>query len=129
MIRAKLKNRRASETMKVYYTGDNGVEWKLIVTIGFDEAGVVREVFCSSFKVGTALNTIVMDACILISRLLQGGDKPANIAAAMCEPLSLVGTIAAAIAKRVAEGGEGAGEVSPRNPDAPVTDGMLVAAE
>jgi hypothetical protein len=125
-MRTKLGNRRPSENMKVLYVGDNGHPWKLLVTLGFDREGRVREVFCSSFKVGTSLNAIVMDACILLSRLLQNGESPAEIAASMCEPPSLVGTIAAAIAKRVADDG-GLSADSPRIPSAPVGDGAMLA--
>lgn len=127
-MRTKLNPRRKSENMKVIFVGEGGSEWKLLVTLGFNKQGEVKDVFCSSFKVGTSLNAIVMDACILISRLLQWGDTPSEIAASMCEPPSLVGTIAAAIAKRESERGDDIATDSPKEPDPPVGGEMTLAA-
>ena len=65
------------------------------------------EVFCASFKVGTALNSIVSDACIILSRLYQYGDDPRDVAKRLCEPPSLVGIIAAAVAAHCPEKTDG----------------------
>jgi hypothetical protein len=100
MTRHKLPARRPSITTRAPVTLDEGIQWVLLLTIGFrdDEHKVPAEVFCSSFKVGTSMNSIVSDACILLSRLYQHGDSPHDIADSLCEPPSLVGQIATIVA-------------------------------
>lgn len=99
MARAKLSDRRASVTIRVDHAWAGGNEVSVLVTLGYDPLGNVREVFSADFKSGTDLYFIITDACILLSRLLQHGDTPAEIAASMCSPASLIGTIAAAIVR------------------------------
>lgn len=78
MTRTRLADRRYSETHRVEVEMD--LKPKIIlVTIGFDERGRPSEVFCADFKAGTSMHGIVMDACIVLSRLLQHGDDPADI--------------------------------------------------
>lgn len=103
MSRIKPGSRRPNITRPVTFTGDGGAEIKILITIGYSTAvpDAAIEVFCASFKAGTQLHAIVMDACILFSRLLQHGDTPAELAAAMCEPPSLLGAIAAAVAETI----------------------------
>lgn len=105
MIRHKLPARRPSITLRVPATLDDGIQWTLLLTIGFHDYGhkIPAEVFCSSFKVGTAMNSIVSDACVLLSRLYQHGDSPQDIADSLCEPASLVGQIANIVASIVGE--------------------------
>lgn len=106
MAREKLPSRRANETRRVEFTmtddENRPVSFSLLVTVGFDDNGRVKEVYCSSFRAGTAMNAIVMDACLLFSRLLQSGDDPRDIASSLVKPynaISLVGTIAKAVAE------------------------------
>lgn len=98
MARDRLPDRRPSETLVVPVVVD-GREVRILVTVGFADAGmtVPREVFCADWKAGTSLHAIVMDACILMSRLLQHGDRPDELAGTLCQPPSLVGTIARAV--------------------------------
>lgn len=98
MARQVLNSRRPSETFAVPVQMDF-VEVKVLVTVGFDAAGNPMEVFCASFKAGTSLHAIVMDACILLSRLLQHGDGPSAVLRGMCQPYSLVGRIAEEVAR------------------------------
>lgn len=100
MGRHKLPARRPSLTLRVAVTLDEGIQWTLLLTIGFrdDAHKVPAEVFCSSFKTGTSINAIVSDACVLLSRLYQHGDSPQDIADSLSEPPSLVGQIAAIVA-------------------------------
>jgi hypothetical protein len=74
----------------------DGKTISLTVTFGFNEAGEVREVFCADFKAGSDMHAAVTDACILMSRLLQHGDAPEELAKTLCEPPSLIGCIARA---------------------------------
>jgi len=99
MARVKLEFRRSNETRAVRWTTAHGKEIKLLITVGFHADGTPREVFCADFKAGSDLHPIVMDACILFSRLLQHDDAPAELARSMCEPPSLLGTIARAVAE------------------------------
>jgi hypothetical protein len=102
-MRRKLPDRRLSITSKVPVTLDMKT-WKILITVGFEvqihlgkKHNVPLEVFCADFKAGTAIHTIVMDACILMSRLLQHGDTPEDIVKSLCQPPSLVGIIAQAV--------------------------------
>lgn len=98
MARQVLGSRRPSETFSVPVQMDHS-EVKVLVTVGFDDVGNPMEVFCASFKAGTSLHAIVMDACILFSRLLQHGDRPSAVLRGMCQPYSLVGRIAEEVAR------------------------------
>lgn len=74
MSRNPLKDRRFSVTVKVQHTWANGKTQKVLTTFGFDEqTGKIRELFCSDFKEGTDLHTLLMDACMTLSLLLQHG--------------------------------------------------------
>ena len=99
MSRAKLPDRRPSMTQKVYVALDGGKQVKLLVTIGFNSLGRPMEVFTADFKAGTAMHTIVMDACVMMSRLLQHGDTPLELYKALARPESVLGAIAKAIAE------------------------------
>ena len=100
MTRAHLPSRRLNQTCKVRYLFSSGQkEMDILITVGYDERHRAKEVFCADFKAGSDLHAIVMDACIPLSRLLQHGDTPDELARSMCEPHSLLGTIAAAVAR------------------------------
>lgn len=92
-MRVKLPNRRPSETRCITYTFEGGREARILITIGFDDDGAPKEVFCADFKCGTTLHSEVMDACVLVSRLLQYGEDASELSGAMCEGPSLIGTI------------------------------------
>lgn len=96
-MRRKLPNFRGSVNVALTHTLPTGKQLKFIVTFGFDRNHDVREVFCADFKAGSDTHSIITDACILLSRLLQHGDSPSELLASMCFPRSLIGTIAAAI--------------------------------
>jgi hypothetical protein len=98
-MRDKLPDRRLSVNMKIDFETGSGAHIPLQVTFGFDEAGHVREVFCADFKSGSDNHAVVMDSCVLLSRLLQHGTDPDQLAASLCTPPSLIGTIAAAVAR------------------------------
>jgi hypothetical protein len=102
MARDKLSDRRFSATMPVVVDID-GHEHKILITVGFRDGDrkLPAEVFCASFKAGTGLNHIVSDSCVLLSRLMQHGDAPAELAKSLCQPPSLIGVIAAAVAAEV----------------------------
>lgn len=105
MSREKLPDRRPSVTKKIIVTLDGGNDVHVLVTVGFADRDmrVPREVFCADFKAGTAMHAIVTDACVLMSRLLQHGDRPDIVAQTLCQPRSLIGCIAQAVADTVTE--------------------------
>lgn len=96
MTREKLPDRRPSVTKKIAVTLDGGKEVHLFVTVGFadDAMTLPREVFCADMRTGTALHTMIIDSCILLSRLLQHGELPENLADTLCQPPGLIGAIA-----------------------------------
>jgi hypothetical protein len=95
-MRTRLADRRPSITSRVPFAMADGREISLTVTFGLNDAGEVREVFCADFKAGSDMHAAVMDSCILLSRLMQHGDTPEELAKTLCEPPSLVGCIARA---------------------------------
>lgn len=96
MPRQHLPNRRANETVAVTHEGHT-----YAVTLGFDPAtGEVREIFTHGAKVGSAMDGILADTCILLSILLQHGLPPSSFAGSMGrlghggEPASIIGRLA-----------------------------------
>lgn len=94
--------RRPGITLPVKVELSEGKAVKVLVTVGFYEEGHPREgkpceVFCADFKAGTQLHGIIMDACVLMSRLLQHGETADELAAAFSKPPSLLGRIAQAV--------------------------------
>ena len=75
MSRVRLPNRRRHllETMKW-----EGRRWE--VCVGFNEQGLAREVFVDGVKVGSELEALVNDACVVISLLLQSGMPAVELA-------------------------------------------------
>lgn len=96
MSRIKLEPRRASVNKTIRFKSNGGHEFGIEITMGFDGIGI-KEVFCASFKAGSDNQAIVSDACILVSRLLQHGNTPADILKSMCSPPSLIGQICQAM--------------------------------
>ena len=103
MARDKLPDsfRRPSLTAKIPFTIESGTTFQILVTVGFRDREMMQpyEVFCADWKAGTALHSIVMDACIMFSRLLQHGDSPDELVKTFCTPPSLIGTIAETVCK------------------------------
>ncbi len=97
MSRTKLNDRRFCANLDTQFNSASGRSFKLTITIGFDTDYNIKEVFCADFKSGSDNQATIMDACILLSRLLQHGDTPADLLTSMCSPPSLIGTICKAI--------------------------------
>lgn len=104
MSRTKLPDRRPNTTIKVPIDwGGRPDSIKLLVTIGFSRDGRPMEVFCADFKAGTDIHPIIMDACILVSRLLQYGDTPEELLASMSGNPDKAHSVIGSIVKAVAE--------------------------
>lgn len=99
--RKKLPNRRPNATVMAEWQGHG-----FTVTVGFDAAGSVREVFANHAK-GDMAATLA-DECVVISIALQWGVPVADLAKSLgtvpawpdgTAPASPIGTIIAEIAK------------------------------
>ena len=73
-MRDKLPARRCSIAHDVDFRGS-----RFSVMVGYDRAGVVKEVFADSENGGSAFAEVVRDACVLVSLLLQRGAVPSEI--------------------------------------------------
>ena len=94
MTRERLPNRRPSETADLDYEGTG-----YAVTIGFYLDGRPGETFAGNAKVGSSMEAVLDDSCILVSLLLQHGVEPAALAKTMgrlgdgAAPASVIGAI------------------------------------
>ena len=90
--RERLPNRRSAETRELLY-GDNAYT----VTTGHYRDGREGEVFLSGAKAGSDVDGLLADIGVVLSRLLQFGDRLEAIAAGMARlgdgttPASLIG--------------------------------------
>ena len=100
--RNRLPDRRPNETVELLFNGT-----PYAVTIGFyPDDGRVGEVFTHGAKVGSAMDAILDDACVLISLLLQHGVEPSALASSMGRlgdggaPASVIGALADLLAQK-----------------------------
>lgn len=96
-MRTKLPNRRDNTTLQIDWVQASGATRHVLVTVGIDPDGKIKEVFTADFKAGSDHLAIITDTCILISQLLQRGIGIEEMAQSMCEPPSLIGAICQAI--------------------------------
>ena len=79
MSRERLPTRRPNQTMDLVYDGT-----LYAVTVGFQpDTGEPREIFTHGARVGSNMDGILDDACILLSLLLQHRVEPAALARSM----------------------------------------------
>jgi len=99
--REKFPDRRPGVTQRVTHVLSTGGEIHMLVTFGYYGAGDhrVREVFCADFKAGSDQHTLVIDASIVVSRLLQTGVTPRALLSSLSEPRSIIGSILEAAAE------------------------------
>lgn len=103
--RARLPARRPSVTMVIEWRGMD-----IVVTAGFDPASdALREVFAQGPRFGSDLDSVVADACVVISLALQHGARPGGMLRSLGTvpvmsdgveteaPASVVGAIVAAL--------------------------------
>jgi hypothetical protein len=79
MTRTALHDRRLNETVDVIFGAET-----FAICVGFDgdhrRRGQPKEVFATGPKIGSEMQAIVSDACVLISIALQHGIAPAALA-------------------------------------------------
>ena len=63
--RQRLPNRRKQLTAEMQYDGHD-----YLVSVGFDDAGIIREVFVAGRQQGSMLDALLDDAAIVISHHL-----------------------------------------------------------
>ena len=102
MPRERLPDRRPNQTIDMVYDGTC-----YAVTVGFHpDTGEPREVFTGGVKVGSTMDGILDDACILLSLLLQHHVKPAALARSMGrlgrggQAASVIGALTGLLAER-----------------------------
>lgn len=87
VARRRLPNRREGETHELEIDGK-----RYLAGLGFYPDGRVGEIFLSSGKVGSQINSTLADAAILVSRCLQGGTPASELARSMSRiPRSISG--------------------------------------
>ena len=93
MTRQRLPDRRFAETVMLEHGGT-----RLMVTIGFYPEGRPGEVFTHGIRTGCGLDSLLADACVVVSCLMQHGVEPRDIASSMgrlgnAEPASIIGAV------------------------------------
>ncbi len=73
-----LPNRRENETANLVFE-----DTRYHATVGFTSDGEAREVFCHGAKVGSGMDRLIDDACVMLSLLLQYGVRPSELARSM----------------------------------------------
>jgi hypothetical protein len=93
MSRTRLSDRRFAETVDMEHGGT-----RFTVTVGFYPDGRPGEVFTHGMRTGSSLDSLLVDACVAVSWLLQHGVHPSELAASMgrqgsSEPASIIGAV------------------------------------
>lgn len=79
-MRTPLPNKRKTITETVTHTTASGGDFAFPVTFGFDEAGAIREFFCTPSKTGTDIQALINDGALAMSILLQHGVSISELA-------------------------------------------------
>jgi hypothetical protein len=93
MTRVRLPDRRAAETVALEHDGA-----RFMVTIGFYPDGRPGEVFTHGARSGSSMDTLLADACVVVSCLIQHGVEPRDLASSMgrlgnASPASVIGAV------------------------------------
>lgn len=93
MTRMRLPDRRPALTLELEH---QGIRFKLSSGVYAD--GRIGEVFVAGLKTGSAIDALIADAAVLVSRLLQHGVAPSDLAGSVGrlgnqQPASLIGAV------------------------------------
>ncbi|MEC5289405.1 MULTISPECIES: hypothetical protein [unclassified Aurantimonas] len=107
-MRERLPQRRYAESENIVFGGID-----VAVSFGFTEDGRINEVFLSTRKIGTAIDTAVRDMAVILSIALQYGVTPTVVERSLTAdeggaPEGLAGKIVAMIIARQNEIGDAA---------------------
>ena len=95
--RRRLPTRRPNQTCDLAWAGAT-----YAITLGFHLDGTVAEVFCDGAKIGSEMQALLADACVLASLGLQHGIAPSELAHSMARtpadgnktrPASVIGAV------------------------------------
>lgn len=106
MIRELLPQRRRLITIELFWCwNDIHSNWQ--ISIGLFPDGRPAEVFISSPKIGSELESLLQDACVLVSHLLQRGVSLAALARSLSRegisPSAPAGSILGLILEKMGE--------------------------
>lgn len=100
--RQRLPNRRQNQTFELIYEN-----MTYAVTFGYEPTtGEVQEAFTHGAKIGSAMDSILDDCCVLLSIMLQHDIRPSSFAGSMGyhgvdkEPSSIVGRLVNLLARQ-----------------------------
>ena len=108
--RERLPDRRPSMTRELTWAGSDDHATTYTVTVGFRLDGTPAEVFCDGAKIGSAMRSLLEDACVVVSLALQHGITPAALAHSMArtptvgaetKPASVIGAVVEVLAERL----------------------------
>ena len=107
--RERLPDRRPNQTRVIRWAGSDDQPTEFSVTVGYFLVGRPAEVFCNGAKVGSTMQALLQDACVVLSIALQYGVTPAELAHSMgrtpvseteTRPASIIGAIAEVLARK-----------------------------
>lgn len=118
MTRLKLPNRRLAENFDVIFQG-----MEVQVTFGWGEDGRIKEVFASTRKVGSLMDTIVRDTSVLLSINIQSHATAEVLQRSLTmteagDPEGFAGIIVRMIREREAEMASASSDLNPDTQDA-----------
>ena len=104
-----LPQRRLIETVECEFEGV-----RFYLTLGFYPGNRIGEVHVSGFKHGSNVELMMVDACALISALLQRFVSPESLQEMMCRkpdggPASLIGATVFGLVENVSDSGDANG--------------------
>lgn len=108
--RRRLPDRRLAVTHLVERAKGGPIQ----IGIGYDHQGAAREVFLNGLKIGSDIEALLQDSCVLISLVLQHGMPAADLADRLgrqgidesAQYASLVGLVAETVRRAEAAEGE-----------------------
>ncbi len=102
--RERLPDRRPNQTRVIRWAGSDDQPTEFSVTVGYFLDGRAGEVFANGQKVGSAMQSLLEDACVAVSIALQHGVNPEDLAHSMGRtPISKIETRPASIIGAIAE--------------------------
>ncbi len=106
-MRTKMPNRREGYTEPLTFREGQQGEIKTFITCNFNDDGVITEVFAADPRIGSDIQALLTDGCILISLNLQSGADLERLSKSLGEdrpegaktgpPSSLLGAVVQAI--------------------------------